>query len=342
MIYFRSKRIKFYIIYNFKFFYKGEDCLKIVFMGTPKFAAVGLEKLINNHYNIVAVFTKADKPKGRGYKVEYSEVKQLALNYGLIIHQPVSLKKPEVIQAIKDIDPDLIVVIAYGRILPKEILEIPRLGCINIHGSLLPKYRGAAPVQWSVINGEKYAGVTSMFMDEGLDTGNMILQEKLLINQDETSGELLERLSYVSAETLIKTLKLFESGNVKRIIQNDEESTIAPILQKELSYITFNKPALEVHNMIRGINPWPIAKVNFKGKILKVYRTKVYSVDDHNKKPGEILDNQKFIVSCSSGSLEFLEVQVEGGKKMSGRDFLLGHKINVGDFILEKSQNNKL
>lgn len=302
-------------------------------MGTPDFAAVSLKELLKCGYNIKAVFTPKDKPKGRGYKLEAPPVKQLALQYELPVFQPQNLKCSESVELIKSFDPDVIVVIAYGVILPKEILDIPKYGCINVHASLLPKYRGAGPIQWSIINGEKYAGVTTMFMDEGIDTGDIILKNELLIEPNETAGELMSRLAVLGSKTLLETLGMLSNNTVVRVPQNNSQATLAPILKKSLAFINFNKPALEVHNLIRGINPWPVAKVNLNGKMLKVYKSKVIEKDFIKGIPGTIIDNEEFVVACLKGSIALLEVQLEGGKKMLAKDFLRGHKVKVGEII---------
>lgn len=305
-------------------------------MGTSDFAAVNLKKILDSDsekYKVVSVFTQPDRPKGRGYKLEASPVKKLALENNLQIQQPESLKESSVVEIIKDLNPDLIVVIAYGKILTREILDVPKLGCINMHGSLLPKYRGAAPIQWSIINGEKYAGVTSMFIDEGLDTGDIIIQDKILIDPDETSGNLMERLAGVSANTLIKTLEIIKNKSVTRKIQDESQASFAPTLNKSLATINFNKSARELHNMIRGLNPWPVAKISYNNKNIKIYKSFVVDEDGFFGTPGTVIDDKRFIVACSSGSIEFLEVQLEGKKKMMTKDFLIGNKIKLGDII---------
>lgn len=303
-------------------------------MGTSDFAAVNLRKILDSDfYQIVSVFTQPDKPKGRGYKLEASPVKQLALKYNLDVMQPSTLKDDDVVKIIKSLEPDIIIVIAYGKILTRQILDIPKYGCINIHGSLLPKYRGAAPIQWSVINGEKYAGVTSMFMDEGLDTGDIIAQDKILIDPDETSGELMERLSIVSARTLMKTLEMIKDKTVTRKPQDESQVSLAPMLEKSLSFISFDKPARDLHNIIRGLNPWPVAKVNYNKKNIKIYKSKVIDESGFVGAPGEIVNEDRFIVACSEGSIEFLEIQLEGKKRMMSKDFLKGNKIKRGDII---------
>lgn len=305
-------------------------------MGTSDFAAVNLKKILDSscrEYQVLSVFTQPDKPKGRGYKLEASPVKKLALENNLDIQQPETLRDDKVVEFIKNLNPDLIVVIAYGKILTREILDIPSLGCINMHGSLLPKYRGAAPVQWSVINGDEYAGVTSMYIDEGLDTGDIIIQDKILIDPNETSGELMERLASVSAKTLIKTLEIIKNNTVTRKAQDESQVSFAPTLDKSLSNIDFNKPARELHNIIRGLNPWPVAKINYNNKNIKIYRSKIIDENNLLGKPGEIIDDKRFIVACARGSIEFLEIQAEGKKRLISKDFLVGNKIKIGDII---------
>ena len=311
--------------------------LKIIFMGTPLFATISLESLISYGYDIVAVFTNPDKPKGRGYKLESPPVKISALKYDIPVFQPKSLKDPQIVDLIKNFKPDLIVVIAYGKILPKQILDIPKYGCVNIHASLLPKYRGAAPIQWSIINGDKYSGVTSMFMNEKLDSGDIIIKDKVLINPDETSEELMERLAPIAAKNLLKTVNLIDNNSVIFTPQNENDVTFAPILSKSLSSINFNMPALTVHNLIRGINPWPVAKIIYKDKLIKVFRSKIVDLNSKKGVPGEIIDEKNFIVACQNGTIEFLEIQPENGKKMLSKDFLLGHKIKIGDIIQSPS-----
>lgn len=301
--------------------------MKIVFMGTPDFAVPNLQSLINSEHEVVGVFTQTDKPKGRGYVLTAPPVKELALKYNIPVFQPKTLKNNiEVLEILKELCPDVIVVVAYGKILPKEIIEFPKYGCINVHGSLLPKYRGAAPIQWAVINGEKKSGVTTMYMDEGLDTGDMILKAETEIGENETAGELYDRLSLMGADLLIETIKAIEGKSAKREKQNDEESTYAHMLTKELCLIDWNKPSDEVHNLIRGLNSWPIAITMFKGKRLKIYKSRISSLK--GKKPGEIVSVYPLVVSCKdNSSIELTEVQAEGKKRMSAEDFARGHRL---------------
>ncbi len=303
-------------------------------MGTPEIAAANLKNLLENGFDISAVFTPPDKPKGRGYKLIACPVKQLATENNIDVYQPKTLKNSEAIDLIKKINPDLIIVVAYGLILPKKILEIPKHGCINIHTSLLPKYRGAAPAQWSLINGEEQTGVTAMFMDEGLDTGDIITYDETAIESEETSEELLQRLTKLSFKTILRALEMVKNNNVTRIAQDNSQATWAPILDKSLSYISFDKTATEVHNIVRGINPWPVAKVSFNNQMLKIYKTRVVNQNfTKGTLPGTIIDDKKFVIACRENAIELLEIQLENGKRMCTHDFLLGHKIKVGDVV---------
>jgi methionyl-tRNA formyltransferase len=302
--------------------------MRIVFMGTPAFAVPCLKSLVDAGHDVCAVFTQPDKPKGRGYTLTPPPIKVLAAENHIEVFQPVTLRTEQATQCIKDLNPDVIVVVAYGKLLPKAILDIPPYGCINVHASLLPKYRGAAPIQWSVINGDKTTGVTTMYMAEGLDTGDMLLAEQTEIGSDETSGELHDRLSSIGAQVLVKTLEEIEKGTVKRIVQADSDTDYASMLTKESSRINWGEPAYVIHNLVRGLSPWPVAHTIYHDKLLKIHKTKV--ADGCIGKVGQAFDeNGKFIISCGkSTAIELVEVQYEGGKRMSGKDFLLGHPIN--------------
>lgn len=300
--------------------------MRVVFMGTPSFAVPCLEALIENDFDVVGVFTQPDKPVGRKRIITPPEVKLKALENGIEVYQPEKLRDDGVFETIKKLDPELIVVVAYGKILPKQILEFPKYGCINIHGSLLPKLRGAAPIQWSVINGDEFAGVTAMRMDEGLDTGDMILQKKVEIDPDETAGELYDRLSFVGAQALIETIELLEKGEAEYEKQDDALSTYAPLLDKEMSVIDWNDNALSIYNKIRGLSPWPIAHTFYDGKKLKIYKARI--VEGLPGKPGEALESKKrLIVACGEGAIEILNLQLEGKKAMDASVFLAGNKI---------------
>ncbi|MBQ1263099.1 MAG: methionyl-tRNA formyltransferase [Oscillospiraceae bacterium] len=300
--------------------------MNIIFMGTPDFAAASLKALIDAKYNVVAAFTQPDKPVGRKRIMTPPPVKVLAEQNNIPVYQPETLRDGAAEEIIKGLKPDLMAVVAYGKIIPESILNLAPLGCINVHGSLLPALRGAAPIQWSVINGEKYAGVTTMFMDKGLDTGDIILKEKTEILPLETSGELYERLAPMGAELLVKTIELIKEGKAPREKQNDNESTYAPMLNKELAVIDFSKTKKEICSLVCGLNPWPIALTSLEGKRLKVYRA---APCDKKGEIGALLDEKKFIIGCADGSVELLEVQIEGSKAQNGEEFLRGKRLSL-------------
>ncbi|MBR1393289.1 MAG: methionyl-tRNA formyltransferase [Ruminococcus sp.] len=301
--------------------------MNIIFMGTPDFAVPALEKLYTRH-NIQAVFTQPDKPKGRGYKLMPPPVKELALTHGTPVYQPQSLKNggEEFIDIIRGLAPDCIVVAAYGKILPKAVLDIPKYGCVNIHGSLLPKYRGAGPIQWAVLNDEAQTGITTMLMGEGLDTGDMLEQSVTDIGENETAAELFDRLSEMGSELILHTLDALERGELTPTPQNEAEATYAPMLSKELCPIDFTKPVRAVHKQICGLSDWPCAVTTLGGKRLKVYRSEI--VPGSSSKPaGTVVDPKSFTVSCGGGLIRFTEVQAEGGKRMSVEDYLRGKPL---------------
>ncbi len=312
--------------------------MKVLFMGTPDFAKKSLESIYNNNYDIIGVVTNPDKPKGRGMKMIASDVKEYAVSKGLDIYQPINIRKnEEFINKIKELNPDIICVVAYGKILPKEVLDIPKYGCINVHASLLPKYRGAAPIQWAVINGEKTTGVTTMYMDVGMDTGDMILKEEVDIGEDETTGELWDRLADIGGDLLVKTLKQIENGDIKRTKQGDDY-TLAPMLQKEMAKINWeNKDAFEIKNLVRGLNPIMGAYSMLKGKKIKFWKVKVLKVENEeikSKKNGEVIlsDCKKGLqIKAKNGVINVLEIQGENAKRMPVVDFLRGNKIEVGE-----------
>ncbi len=307
--------------------------MRVVFMGTPDFAVPCLEKLIEYGCEVVGVFTQPDKPVGRKRIITPPAVKVCALEHGIDVYQPEKMRDGTALEIINGLKPDLIVVVAYGKILPKEILESAPLGCINIHGSLLPKLRGAAPIQWSVINGDEYSGVTSMMMNEGLDTGDMLVERKVKIEFTETSGELYDRLSFVGAEVLEETLKKVEDGTIIRTPQNDEKSTYAPLLSKEISNIDWNESALAVYNKIRGLNPWPVAVTYIDGIKYKVYESEY--VENVNGQPGEIVENKKkLLIACGDGNgVSIKTIQPDGKKQMDVVSFLAGNKLETGKII---------
>lgn len=314
--------------------------MKIVFMGTPDFAKESLEALYNEKYEILAVVTNPDRPKGRGMKMIASPVKEFALEKGIKIYQPEKVRNnEEFISEIKALKPDVICVVAYGKILPKEILEIPSKGCINVHGSLLPKYRGAAPIQWAVLNGDKKTGVTTMYMDVGMDTGDMILKQETQIGEDETTGELWERLSKIGGDLLVKTLKEIENKTAPRIKQGDD-FTMAPMLDKSMAKIDWeNKTALEIKNLVRGLNPIMGAYTFLNGKKIKFWKVDVAKdiFADGNMefmKNGTVIVSDKrdgIYIKTKDGILKVLEVQGENAKKMPIQDYLRGNQINEFD-----------
>lgn len=309
--------------------------MRIVFMGTPDFAVPCLQALLDGGHEVVGVFTQPDKPVGRKQLLTPPPVKALALERGIPVHQPVKMRDGTVAALLRTLAPEVLVVVAYGRILPKEVLEVPKFGCINVHGSLLPKYRGAAPIQWSVLNGDREAGVTTMFMAEGMDTGDMLLKKAVEIGPEETAGELFARLSPLGAQCLLETLALLEAGALVPEPQREEEASPAPMLDKEMAKLDFTRTAWEVHNHIRGLNPWPIATTLLDGKTLKIHRARV--AEGFAGAPGTLLDERRFIVGCGSGAVEFLEVQGEGGKRLSAGEFLRGQRLNVGKTLTGNS-----
>ncbi len=316
--------------------------MKLIFMGTPDFAKESLEAVYNAGYEILAVVTNPDRPKGRGMKMVESPVKEFAKEKGLEIYQPEKVKKNiEFIEELKKLNPDIICVVAYGKILPKEVLEIPKLGCINVHGSLLPKYRGAAPIQWAVLNGDKETGITTMYMDEGMDTGDMILKEKVTIGEDETTGELWNRLSKIGGELLVKTLKEIEKGSAPREKQGDN-FTVAPMLDKKMAKIDWeNKSAREIKNLVRGLNPIMGAYSFLNGKKIKFWKVAI-ATNKEKAKDVEKLKNGTVIVSnpkdglfikTKNGVIKVLEIQGENAKRMPIQDFLRGNKIEVNSIF---------
>ena len=311
--------------------------MKIVFMGTPDFAKESLEAVYNAGHEILGVVTNIDKPKGRGMKLVASPVKEYAISKNLKIYQPEKVRNnTEFIEEIKSLQPDVICVVAYGKILPKEILEIPKLGCINVHGSLLPKYRGAAPIQWAVINGEKVTGITTMYMDVGMDTGDMILKEEVEIGKDETTGELWDRLAEIGAKLLVETLEQIRKGIAPRIPQGTDFS-MAPMLDKEMSKIDWNnKSAQEIKNLVRGLNPIMGTFSFLDGKKIKFWKVEVVqdaNLNRSNLENGTVIkadSKDGLYIKAKDGIIKVLEIQGENAKKMNIQDFLRGNKIIEG------------
>ena len=301
--------------------------MNIVFMGTPDFAVPSLKRLIEE-YNVTAVLTQPDKPKGRGKKMAYSAVKEEALKHEIPIYQPIKIKEDiNLIEKLKELKPDFMVVVAFGQILTKEILDIPKFGCVNLHASLLPMYRGAAPLNWAIINGEKVSGNTTMLMDAGIDTGDMILKDEVEINNQMTSGELHDILKVRGADLLIKTIEGISNGNIITERQQDE-TFYAKMLDKDLGNINWNKSSIEIHNLVRGLNPNVIAYTDYKGERMKIFETE--SLEENNSKdPGTIIDVSKsgIKVSCKDGVLIIKKVQFPNGKPLTIEQYLNGHEI---------------
>ena len=312
--------------------------MNIIFMGTPDFAVPVLELLYKTKkHNIQAVFTQPDKPKGRGYKLTPPPVKVLALEHNTPVFQPNSLKNggEEYVEKIKEYNPDCIVVAAYGKILPKSVLDIPKYGCVNVHGSLLPKYRGAGPIQWAVLNDEAETGITTMLMGEGLDTGNMLLKKATPIGENETAAELFDRLADMGAELLVETLDALEQGNVIPEKQQEEFATYAPMLSKDMCNLDFSDPVRKVHKQICGLSDWPCAVTKLNGKRLKIYKSEIVSNKASGKANGEIVNAKDFSVACSDGVIRFTEIQAEGSKRMKTADYLRGKPVSEGTILGE-------
>ena len=315
--------------------------MKVVFMGTPDFAVSTLEAIYEAGHEIVLVVTQPDKPRGRGKEMQFPDVKVWALEHDLPVYQPVKIKEEEAIEYLRGYEADVFVVAAFGQILPKAILDMPRLGCVNVHASLLPKYRGAAPIQWAVINGDKVSGVTTMQMGVGLDDGDMLLKEEVELAEDETGGSLFDRLAIVGGRLCVETIEGLKAGTVKAIPQNEDEATHVGMIKKSMGEMDFEKSAVELERLIRGLNPWPSAFTKLNGKTLKVWKAAVSSYEDmanetgisvsdiEGSNPGEVIWTGKdsIAVKCNGDILLMQEVQLEGKKRMTVADYLRGHGI---------------
>lgn len=307
--------------------------MDIVFMGTPEFAVPCLERLVSDGHNVKGVFTQPDKPKGRGHKMQFPPVKECAVSHNIPVYQPLKMRDGEALGILKELNPELIIVVAYGKILPEEILSFPKHGCVNMHASILPKYRGAAPIQWCVLNGEKESGVTAMQMDAGLDTGDMLLCETTPIGENMTAGELHDELSAIGAEVMSKTIKMIENNELKPVKQDDSLSNYAPMLSKDLCPIDWNASAEEVHNKVRGLSPWPVATTLMNDKMLKIHKTEL--AGKHSGKCGEVIKADKeMLVACGDGNaVRILVLQAEGKKAMPAADFLRGNPVPTGTIL---------
>ena len=301
--------------------------MRVVFMGTPDIAATCLKKILSDGFEVVGVYTQPDRPKGRGMKMLPSPVKEVALAAGIPVFQPENFREEETVEALRALKPDVCAVVAYGRILPQKVLDVPKLGCINIHASVLPKYRGSAPYQWAVLDGLRETGVTAMYLCREMDAGDIIDVSKTPIGENETAGELLDRLAVLGADLLSKTLGRFASeGKVPAVPQNPDEVCYAPMLDKTMCPIDWTKTARQVHNHVRGLHPWPVATMELQGKKFKVHETRMVS---GSGTPGQILGLTKtgLVVACGEGAVEITSLQAEGGKRMAAPDYFRGHPL---------------
>ena len=300
--------------------------MRVVFMGTPDIAATCLTKILEDGFQVVGVYTQPDRPKGRGMKMVYSSVKEVALAHDLPVFQPENFREDAQVEQLKALQPDVVAVVAYGRILPQRVLDIAPKGFINIHASILPQYRGSAPYQWAVLDGQEETGVTAMYLCREMDAGDMIDVAKTPIGEDETAGELLDRLAVLGAELLSKTLSKVEKGEVKGIPQDASKATYAPMLDKTMCAIDWTKTAQQVHNHVRGLHPWPVATAELSGTKFKIHTTKVV---EGSGEPGTILGLTKtgLLVACGEGAIEIRSLQAEDGKRMAAPDYFRGHPL---------------
>lgn len=306
--------------------------MRIIYMGTPDFAVPALKKLYESEHEVVAVFTQPDKPRGRKQIMTPPDVKVCAQELNIPVYQPETFKDGKAIEIIKSYTPDIMVVAAYGKLLPKAVLESARYGCINIHGSILPKYRGAAPIQQAVLNGDKITGITVMQMAEGLDTGDILTVKKTEIGENETSGELFDRLAVLGGDVIKETLNAIENGLVIPVKQDDSLATHTSKIDKSYCPIDFNKTADKIHNQIRGLNPWPVATTIINGKSVKIYSSRICGKSGN---AGTIISVKPLVVACGEGSVEITELQQEGKKRMSASAFIAGHNLKIGDRLGE-------
>lgn len=300
--------------------------MRVVFMGTPDIAATCLKRILADGFQVVGVYTQPDRPKGRGMKLTASPVKEVALEAGIPVFQPENFREEETVEALRALKPDVCAVVAYGRILPQKVLDVPTFGCINIHASLLPKYRGSAPYQWAVLNGEKETGVTAMYLCREMDAGDMIDRVTTPIGENETAGEVLDRLALLGAGLLSKTLARFQAGPVAAEKQDESLVSYAPMLDKSLCPIDFHRTAQQVHDQVRGLQPWPVATMELQGKRFKVHETRVTAGEGE---PGQILGLTKtgLVIACGQGAVEVRSLQAEGGKRMNAPDYFRGHPL---------------
>ena len=304
--------------------------MRVVFMGTPDIAATCLNRILEAGHNVVGVYTQPDRPKNRGMKLSFSPVKEVAIAHNLPVFQPENFREEETVEELRSLCPDVVAVVAYGRILPQKVLDIPAKGCINIHASLLPSYRGSAPYQWAVLDGLAETGVTAMYLCREMDAGDIIDIAKTPIDPNETAGQLLDRLAVLGAELLDKTLCAIEGGTACRVPQDSSKATYAPMLDKTMCPIDFTKTARQIHNHVRGMNPWPVATMQLQGQRFKVYETAVLA-EDTAAEPSSVLGLTKtgLKMACGSGVIEIRTLQAEGGKRMAAPDYFRGHPLEL-------------
>ena len=311
--------------------------MKIIYMGTPDFAVAPLEAILKAGHEVTAVVTQPDRQKGRGREIQYSPVKECALSYGIPVLQPLKIKEKDAVEELRKYPADIFVVAAFGQLLSEEILNMPRLGCINIHASLLPAYRGAAPIQWCVINGEEKTGVTIMQMAKGMDTGDILLQKEVVLDEKETGGSLFDRLMETGAELIVEALQRIENGEITPVSQREELATYAGKITKDMGNIDFAKSAVTIERLIRGLNPWPSAFTHYKGKILKIWEADVVSecANAENPVPGTVIamDKESFTLATGEGALRIRSLQPEGKKRMSCAEFMRGYEVKVGEAL---------
>ena len=302
--------------------------MRVVFMGTPDIAATCLKKILADGFEVVGVYTQPDRPKGRGMKLVASPVKEVAVAANIPVFQPENFREEETVEQLRALKPDVCAVVAYGRILPQKVLDVPISGCINIHASVLPKYRGSAPYQWAVLDGLTETGVTAMYLCREMDAGDIIDVSKTPIGENETAGELLDRLAVLGADLLSKTLTRFENGKVPAVPQDESQVSYAPMLDKTMCPIDWTKTAQQVHNQVRGLHPWPVATMELEGKTFKVHATKIV---EGSGKPGQVLGLTKtgLRIACGEGAVEILSLQAEGGKRMAAPDYFRGHPLKA-------------
>src|SRR5579871_4078879 len=309
--------------------------MRLIFLGTPAFAVPTLERIVEAGHQALTVVTQPDRPRGRGQHAAPPPVKEAALRLGLPVYQPERVRRPEAVEYLRGLSAEAMVVVGYGQIIPQSVIDLAPLGIINVHASLLPKYRGAGPIQWALINGETRTGVTTMRIDAGLDTGDMLLKAETAIGAEETAVELSQRLAAMGADLLVQTLEGLARGSIKPEPQNSAEATLAPLLKKEDGIIDWRQPAASIHNRVRGLQPWPGASTAVRGQKLHIWRARVRS--EHAPEPGRFLSIKPPVVACGSGALELVEVQMEGRKRMSAADFVNGQRLTDNDQLGESS-----